>query len=370
MTRLSSIFSFKTLQLRPVVPRALLVALLVVASVEGVVRYRHAQRETHFGHSFVWLIKDYKQETKQAQSDTWLIGNSTLAAGIDEPVFEDLAGMDTVKMPHGSCNLAGYDTLLGYYLAQAPAPKRLIVFISKDDLSRAGLRAELTKRYLNYASESGLRPSHWLTLSFDREALRLEAADGIDALYSAVRGQPTGKSQRFDVSTVDATVFNPDKPVEEIYNLREAVRDWSYDEASLRLIVKRARDHGITEVAVVMMPITDALAEMHDRLVPSLPYEQVRDKTRAICEEMGVPCLDLGVASGHYRMFYDAFHVNAAGRQVMTQAIGEWVAAGMPAGEVMTEARLQQLAERVLDANPQEKLLTNAGDAGSVSTPF
>lgn len=348
MTRLSSIFSFKTLKLKPAVPRAVLVALLVVACVEGAVRYRHAQRDSHFGHSFVFLIRDYEQQTNESGADTWLLGNSTLAASIDEPMFEELAGIDSVKLPHGSCNLAGYDTLLGYYLAQAPAPKRLIVFISKDDLNQAGLRSELTQQYLDFADESGLRPSHWLTLSFDREALRQEAADGIDALYSAVRGQTTAKSQRFDVSTIDTTVFNPDKPLDEVYNLREAVRDWSYNEESLRSIVSRARRYGIDEVAVVILPVTDALAEMHDRYVPGQTYEEVRAKTREICRAIGVPCLDLGVGSSQHALFYDAFHFNAKGRQVLTQAVGEWVVAGMPETQAMTEASLQRLADRVL----------------------
>lgn len=357
MTRLLSIFSFNTLAIRPRVPRTLLVALLVVAAVEAAVRYHRAQQPGEYGHSLVWMIKDYEQATQAKPAGAWLLGNSTLGKGIDEQAFESLAGIDAVKMPHGSCNVRGYDELLGYYLEHAPAPERVIVFINKDDLSSHGPRAEITAGYLDFVNESALRPSHWLTLSFASTQLREAGVKRFDAAYSSILGQDTAAAQQSDRPSPDAMVFDPKvKPVGENEILSGVVRGWSYDEQSLRSIVERANQHGVREVAVVLMPCTDALAAYHDQHLPEQNYTQVRERTRELLESMGVRCLDLAVATDRHDLFFDSYHLNATGRRVLTQAVGEWVADGMPARAPMTEAGFVTLARRVLGPDASQQI--------------
>lgn len=350
MTRPLSIFSFDTLRVRPGVPRSLLVALLVVLSAEGAVRYHRAESPEVYGPNLGWMMQDYRRAARDGSADLWLLGNSTLAVGIDKPAFEALAGVSSVKMPHGSSSVAGYDALLGYYLGQAPAPERLILCINKDDLSRFGPRTDVSEKYLDYARQSPLRPSHWLTLSFASTQLRELAVQEFDAAYSSLRGQATAKSQQFDHGSVQAMVFDPQlKPVAENSILSGVVAAWSYDEQSLRSIVDRARRAGVEQVGVVLMPCTDALAAYHNAQLPEEDYAQVRERTRNLLTSMDVSVLDLAVATNRYDLFSDSYHLNATGRRVLTRAVGEWVAQGMPATDPMTEHGFDTLARRVLD---------------------
>ena len=103
MKCLLSIFSFKTLKLQSRIPLTLLVALLVIACVEAGVRSRKASKTTNFGHSFVHLMHAYEVEAEADSSDVWLMGNSTLAAGIDEVSFESQTALSSFKLSHGMC---------------------------------------------------------------------------------------------------------------------------------------------------------------------------------------------------------------------------------------------------------------------------
>jgi len=332
-------------------PKATLLALLVLVAAEVGVRYRKAQSDSIFGHSFVFQFHRYEQMVQATPQDIWLIGNSTLAAGLDEPAFEAATGLSTAKMPHGSCSLAGYAALVDYYLDRGPAPKRLVIFITKDDLNLRGLRADSTEQYTRYVEQSPLRPSHWMMLYYDRLELKQAAVDQIDACYSAVRGQPTARSQRFQVEGLDRKMYQPGQDLYQVYNLREAARDWELDRDSVRAILDSAERHGVEQTCFVLLPCTDELAQLHDQLNPEMRYEQVRREARQMCEQAGVPYLDLAVATGRHDLFFDAFHFNVWGQRVLTQTVSRWIMEGAPSREPLTEAKLDQLATRVLSGD-------------------
>lgn len=352
MRHLSSIFSFSTLRLGPGLPRATLLALLILLSAEAAVRYRVAQSDSLFGHSFVFQVHRYESLVEAAEYDVWFIGNSTLNAGLDEAVFEEQVGLSAAKMPHGSCSMSGYAELVGYYLRRGPAPDHLVIYVTKDDLNLGGLRAEQTQKYKDYVNETALRPSHWMVLHYDRQELRQAAVDRGDGLYSALRGQAPASEQRFQVEGLDEQTYEPSQDLYEVYNLREAARDWAMDRESVRRIVETAQRYRVQQTSFVLLPCTDDLAALHDRMVPGMPYEQVRLAFRQACKEAGVPCLDLAVASDRHDLFYDAFHMNQRGKQVVTQLVSDWFRLGTPDQPAMDHERFGRLADLVLKEKP------------------
>src|SRR2546423_516030 len=123
MKLLSSIFSFSTLRLhrlkRPV-PRAAILALGLLIAAEGAARVAVRSGQLDRDQTARGLIEQHKVALEETKPDVWLLGNSTLAYGVDEHLFGKRTGHTAIKLEHGSATARASAVMLDYYLDRAP----------------------------------------------------------------------------------------------------------------------------------------------------------------------------------------------------------------------------------------------------------
>jgi hypothetical protein len=79
----------------------------------------------------------------------WLLGNSTLAAGINEDIVSVKVGAENAIVELGSATLEVTIRLADIALeASDKPPKKIILFVTKDDMNKLGSRASSSASYL------------------------------------------------------------------------------------------------------------------------------------------------------------------------------------------------------------------------------
>lgn len=328
----------------------------MLAGAEWVVRAWAAGDTSGRARSVVTLIHGYEQQLAESSPPVWAIGNSTLANGLDAAVFEELTGRRVIKLAHGSATLGASVTMLGHYLEMLPVdqpkPGLLLVFVSKDDLNPNGTRAVASGRYRDFAGSSPLEPSRWMMLRYDRAAVQEAAVQALDSAYSAVRGQQAADrvTRHGDRSHEMFDGVLPNGAAKEAGLLT----DWEIDLAAFDALKELSAQHGIERVAVVLLPVTEALVAYHDQHLAELPWAEVRGEVAAICGARGLACLDLGAVSDRNGLFFDACHTNRWGQAVVSRLVGEYVQDGLPSVEPLTGAAFAAWADRLHGGEPAQ----------------
>ena len=78
-------------------------------------------------------------QLEEAEAVMWLVGNSTLAEGVDVQDFNHRTGAGGIRLVHGSATLRASAAMLEYYAGRLTRPPReVLVFLLKDDLNANG----------------------------------------------------------------------------------------------------------------------------------------------------------------------------------------------------------------------------------------
>ncbi len=341
MRRLSSIFSFDTLQLRVSwqAVASVAVAVTLVAVAEGGTRQWLGTLPEGVFRSRIDLVQSHVRSAQQSTADIWLIGNSTLDHGLDADTVAQEAGTSVLKLAHGSGTPPAYAALLEEYVAAAARPPRvLVIAFTKDDLNTNGLRRGFSQRYNDYAAGLPIEPERHLKLRAERSLLRRATYRELERTYAAWRNQtPPGSLEAHipeDQPYVGGALADDDPaPYEHI-------RDWQLDRQGLRDVTAAARAQGIERIAFVLMPITSALGDYHDRQVEDMPYEQVRLEVAALARELSVAYLDMGIPTRRHDLFFDTYHPNLTGKPVFSRLLGAWLASDLEDRPALDEAAL------------------------------
>ena len=319
MIRRSSIFSFSTLRASFRPSGAVVAAAALIAAAELGIRWMAPRTPWRAGYpSFDLLVDHYRFRLAKDRPDVWLMGNSTLAKGVDVEQLEAASDRSIQALPVGSGTLAGQTAMLEYFLRRAPvAPRRVVVCLTKDDVNTRGTRAEVSAKYLQYGSWRSLAADRLFRLddlrttghAYLRNLWRSRPATVLPAAPARFTGQLTG----FESNSLD-----------------RLAGDFTFDSAAFSRLESLAREHRF-DVAVCLMPVTDVYAAFHDHKYPRQTCDSIAARISALCLERGFAFRDFSLAApGRYELFEDNRHLNADGREWFTPRMAEVLASPSP----------------------------------------
>ena len=313
MTLRSSIFSFETLQRPRTAPAAALAALCVVAALELTARALLGAGVLGADPSLRQLVTTQLARLKDERPALWMLGNSTLANGVDEAALTR-GGASVVRLTHGSATVGGTAAMLDYYLQRAQAPRQVLIFATLDDFNPNGMRAEVSREYAKIDATGKLPKPELLALRAVRASLKTK----LFVIYQRLRG---GKSEAAGGGDPQDGVFSGEPIPPGSNGFAALARDYAVQADAFPALAAAARRRGIGRVTLVLLPITDRLADWHDRSAPTLSYARVRATVKEECEKSGLAFVDWGEPLSDYSLFKDPYHLNARGRAWLTQKV-------------------------------------------------
>ena len=265
-------------------------------------------------------------------ADLWLLGNSTLAEGIDEDAFTQAVGTRSWKLPHGSATAMSSIDLAGYYLHQLDAPRRIVLLTTVDDYNRNGVRAERSQKYVDFAPKP---------LSFFRKHVHLISnGTRLRQFFSSTGASFARGRFKLQPPVRLGTGVYDGKPIpKNSKGHNRQFRDFDPDFSFMPDLVALTAQHGMEPPLLVLLPITDQHIAFRNRLRPDWSYPAFRADLAAAATAAGLPLLDLGDTRTDYENFRDPYHANDAGKVLLTEQVARHVrsllppAPATPAGE-------------------------------------
>ncbi len=328
MNCLSSIFSFKTLQIQVAVPKAGLTCFAIVFAAEILLREGVRSGLLAVPKDLESLTGGYERAILTKKPGLWFLGNSTLHSGIDVGALEAEFGgrIPMVSLSHGSATLDASAAMLKHYSrATGSVPEQVVLIIGKDDLNLGGYRAEKSRRYLTYRSGVVRKLEDFPALSHAGRSTTSQWSSIFKKRLAQVVGSV---SERNDVSLI----YHGEMPPEVETLLRSLARDYTFDFGAFQHVDVLQRELKIKAVSVVLLPCTDRYVEFHDLTNPKSPYAAIRKEIRDTCRLHGFSFLDLGDATSQHELFSDPYHPNTKGRDVITARMKVWMKAHLNSG--------------------------------------
>jgi len=192
---------------------------------------------------------------------------------------------------------------MDYYLKHAKTkPKHIYIFTTKDDLNKNGLGADTSKRYLEFITWQQYVHWNYSRLRAARGSIYQKAME----LWSALFVRPEVRAEWFS----NYTLINFKVNTKEI--TMAAMRNYYFDDRGFSLVASLCRKHDVSDISVVLLPVSSAYVQWHDRLYPHMPYNSIRKKIAMLCEQHDISFIDISdPLPAQY--FGDFFHINSTG---------------------------------------------------------
>ena len=328
MSFLLSIFSFETLRLPKRLSKAWTLATVIVIAASLFVQYL-GDRNKMLPSNPKGLIAKYLADL-HGDYDLWLLGNSTLANGVDEELLGTLTGKTLIKLPMGSATLNAQVQLAWKALAHAEhRPRTIICLISKDDVNANGHRARISADYIGAMSRPAKlydRVTHILPIHAYRYSIRDLPKGLMRTVYrTAKRRFPKEGSPAPVVSTQNDD--GGDKLYRDLSSdfdseyLSALGQDYALDSEGLKQLTDLASqcNRSAVALAIVHPPVTGAILRWQDKYAPQLPWSGVQERIADEANRAGVVVMDFTNALPSTEEFFkDVYHLNARGREKFT----------------------------------------------------
>jgi hypothetical protein len=298
-------------------------ALLVAAELIVRAAVRHGALRP--SPSMYSLIQGNVDRLRDRPYDVWLLGNSTLAFGLDERAFAELTGSSAISMPHGSATPRALAALADYYLARAARPPQtIVIFATEADFNANGYRARASRGYFDYVAGRRWQPLDHVMLYAARESLVRRLLRAVPARFR-VESTDAGDEDDEGNQSGGPGATNPiprfaGRPITSHNPFHDAlVQRYRFDAGAFDLLSKVARDHGVPHAAVVVVPVTDVHRQFFDAKLPNLPTDRVRRIAADEAAKRGVTFIDTSVTVQGNDNFADDYHMNHDGRAIYTE---------------------------------------------------
>ncbi len=326
MKPLSSIFSFSTLRGPWPLPVAGVLAALLLLGAEAVTRLLVKRGTLPVDPSLRELVGDSLQTLRRERPAVWLLGNSTLAAGVDEAVIRPVVGGSVAKLPHGSATVRGLAAMLDFYLRQVEVkPRQVFVFATKDDFNPHGYRAEVSRAYLDIQKQNRVpADSNWLMLRAARGAIQMEFVSFRQRLvnvWHTLRGRAPRRS-----SSSGAAVFSGAPIAANDPWFGKLALNYAVDADAFADLSQLRQRHALDRLVLVLLPVTDVLARFQDEVHPAQSYASIRGRVAELSRANGIELVDWSEPTADYRLFRDPYHLNDAGKQWLSAKLADWLA--------------------------------------------
>lgn len=302
--------------------RELVIALLVVASVEALARFQLTRGQWVVGESLAGVVQSFQQSLATKRPRIWLAGNSTLSCGTDRNALESMVSEPVAILVHASCTLRASAAMLDFYMRHAPRqPEQVVVTVTIDDLHSSGYRSQISQTYLdiNLNDAPPSAPS-LLAMRAARESIlkaagsRLRIRDWLDSPNISVESH-------FVKRSAQGSSWNGDEIDDSDPTYQQLDEGFQMDSDGVRELAALSKRRGIL-CTLLLLPVTGQMQRYHDRHNPSLKYAQLRQQLAQLCREHTLPFADWGEPSVEIGLFKDPYHLGVIGREVMTIRIG------------------------------------------------
>ncbi|MBB6441777.1 SGNH/GDSL hydrolase family protein [Phycisphaera mikurensis] len=295
--------------------------MLLLAAAEACVRWFERSAWIPPPSSFDGLVNSRlaEMEGRDFADAFWLLGNSTLAEGLDAGEVARELGAPAWPLPHGSASLAGSMSLLRMYLDRLDSPLRVVIFVTVDDLNLHGLRAERSQKYLNY------QPSR---VPWVRENVRLVGnGPRVRQFLSGFAKSMLRGRFSLDFVVRKGTGTYDGRPIRDNDGNHDRLfRDFEPDLDSISALRRLSADAGLPPPVLVLMPVTDEHIRFRERFRPGWSYDAFRADLRRACVASGVVFVDVGEPLDRHAWFRDTYHLNDEGKARMSPEIGRRIA--------------------------------------------
>ncbi len=335
----SSIFSFDTLRGPWRLPVGALFALGLLLLAEGAAQWLVHQKLLQVDVSLRQHVTRQLARLRAGRPGIWLLGNSTLAYGIDEARLTELGGLTVAKLTHGSATLRGSAAMLDFYLNRcSAAPAAVVVLLTKDDLNAGGNRAAISREYIRIAATGALPAEEsLLALRAARQDIKMQVISLRQHLAHWMGGWRHPETGGAPSPTAAAFSGQPIPRDDPWFN--SLAQDYALDTEAFSVLADTCRRHHVRQIAVVLLPVTDVLVNFHNTCCPHIPYRQIRSTVGDLCRAQAIEFLDWGEPSRDYQQFRDPYHLNEDGRRQLTERLARWTASAARAGTASQQAQ-------------------------------
>lgn len=310
-----SIFSFETLKGSLAPTRAVCLALLLLVVVNVLVKRAIDSDLLYVSNPRLMVTKGI-ESLVESEAELWWIGNSTMAAGVDQTVIADAAVKDSVFLELGSATLEATVALAVNAIEQSSRkPEKLILFFTKDDLNAHGERAVASRRYLEALQGESLkdRVESWVPVYTARFAI---VKGGRDFFASTLKHGP--KSQ----DKVEEAVVHRDLSSDfDTTYLNNLGRDFAPQVINFNRLAELAGAYG-TKIYFVSPPVTNAVVKWQAENVPSYPWSDIVSGIEALLEFSNMIVVDYsGLLPSTTQYFKDVYHLNQFGAKEFSKQL-------------------------------------------------
>ncbi len=255
-----------------------------------------------------------RMRTQPMKNALWLLGNSTLAEGINEDQFSTIYKRKTWKLPHGSASTAASVELANLYLEQLGAPGQIALLATVDDFNINGLRA---KRSLKY---TGYRPK---PISWPRQHIHLISnGPRVRQFLSGLAKSIARGKFNFDFAVRLGNGSYDGRPIRDNDgNHDQLFKDFEPDFDFIATLSKLAKAHAIAPPTLILLPVTDEHIRFREHFKPDWTYSAFRHDLKNACDAAGVAFIDAGDTRNDYEHFRDTYHANDTGKELLTSEI-------------------------------------------------
>lgn len=314
MKCLSSIFSFDTLKLSASQPAAICLCLCLVLAAEFAARVSLQLGYIDYDKS---LQKDIEQNIltiKRQKPNTWLIGNSTLEF-IRHEDLRSVFGSSFIKITHGGANVQGSAALTDLYLdLSSVVPKEVVFFVIKDDVNANGLNTETSKHYLSLMTWKRYLFWNYSKLRSVRKSLYHKILNAWSKYFVDHASLPQWNKQ-FRLVRL---------PHIDQKAITQAMMDkYHFDPAGFSMVADICYKCGVKQVSVVILPISEAYAQWHNRMYPRMTCRHISKRVREECASERLRCIDISdPLPGDF--FRDYFHLNDFGSEEVEERLSSF----------------------------------------------
>ena len=297
------------------IPRAVILCLCVVFTAEMAARLMVRTGRLEQDKSLQKLIEDNLYALKQYQPWVWFIGNSTLAAGIDQKQLSKELGLQIIKLCHGGATVRGSAAMLDFYLGEASfKPEYVLLFITKDDLNPNSIRVINSQRYLQAMTWRKYLLLHYSYLRSIRGSIYRIIASLWSRLFIKQKDLESWRG-KYVMTGTGVSVDN-----EKL--LQVLMKNFAFDTDGLLFFSDVCRQYGIKHIGIILLPISEEYRKWHDREFPREPYEKIRDTIDRICRMKGITYIDLGdpLPKDYVSDFY---HLNVKGCEYINTVLSK-----------------------------------------------
>lgn len=294
--------------------------------------YREAKRMHLLSSIPTGLIDGYIANMKK-DYDIWLVGNSTLANGVNTDQVEKGTGLKVLKTPMGSATGEAMCLLaIEGIKSIKKMPADLFLFVTKDDFNLKGLRGETSKNYIKSMEGKALKEQILSAIPLYSYRISLKQKYGKilrEFFVSGKKKEKTGKLSQSDTLKMKEELINETHSA-HLINLG---KNFTLNLKGFKQLAQLCNEKNI-RLHVIFPPVTRSVPNWQNFYYPAQNYTMVMNTIKTELKNDNIPYIDyLDSVPSTTRYFKDEYHLNKNGANMFTKMLVTHIGSTLPKGK-------------------------------------